>query len=442
MNHRKLKVTIVGAGSANFGLATLHDLLTNSLSGGGTVAMVDLKRDAAEQMAAVAEKMAKHLGVPLTVEAATDRTTVLEGTDVVIITAEEDRIARWRRDWEIPFSFGIKQTLGENRGPAGLSHTLRTVPLVLDICADVERLAPQSTVLVMTNPEDRIAYAINRYTTLRAYGYCDGLWDFKHNYVEPLMDLPGQELYLEAAGINHAVWITKMVDYRTGEDIYPRFLETALKENFQPFGRHLYEQYGLWPHENDEHYGEYFSNAHEYMACDGYDFDAHLADDRRWKQMGEDLLAGRIEADTFIRDVADNAWRVLGDTPPTLTIDGIHGNRPHFLQNANLRNDGLIPGLPDDMIVEVPGVATPTGIHGVGRYQLPTPLLAFLYREGEIQKLTAEAAYEGSREKALLALEMDSHVPSSSLAVDLLEAFLDEHKDFIPPRLWRGLKGR
>lgn len=437
-----LKVTIVGAGSANFGLATLHDLLTTSLSAGGRIAMVDLKRGAAEQMAAVAERMANHLGVPLQVEAATDRTAVLGGTDVVIIAAEMDRIARWRRDWEIPFAFGIKHTLGENRGPAGLSHTLRTVPLVLDICKDVERLAPQATVLVMTNPEDRIAYAISRYTGLRAYGYCDGLWDFKHNYVEPLMKIPGEQLYLEAAGINHAVWITRMADYRTGEDLYPRFVETARKENFQPFGRHLYEQYGLWPHENDEHYGEYFSNAHEYMECKGYDFDAHLEDDRHWKEMGQKFLTGTVDTDAFIREVGENAWRVLGDTPPSLTIEGIHGGRPRFLQNANLQNNGLIPGLPDDMIVEVPGVATPTGIHGVGPFQLPTPLLAFLYREGEIQKLTAEAAYEGSREKALLALEMDSHVNSSSLARDLLEAFLDEHKDFIPAQLWKGLKGR
>lgn len=435
-----MKATIIGAGSANFGPVTLYDLFSNSLKNGGTLALIDIDERAVNRMKAVALRLAEHFGIDVSVEGGTDRTEFLSGTDVVIIAAEEDRIGRWKRDWEIPYEFGIRHTLGENRGPGGLSHTLRTVPLVIDMCRDIEKYAPNATLLVMTNPEDRVAYAINTYTSLRAYGYCDGLWDFKHNYVEKLMEIPGRHLYIEAAGINHAVWITRMVDYRTGEDLYPRFLERAIAADFEPFGRHLYEQYGLWPHENDEHYGEYFSNACEYIACKGYDFEGHLADDRNWKKNAEAMLAGTYDINAFVTEVEKNTWNVLGDTPPSLAIDGLFGPAPRFLQNANVRNNGLIPGLPDQMIVEVPGIATPTGIHGVGRHRLPDSLVAFLYREGMIQKLAAEAAYEGSRKKALLALEMDSHVASSALAVDLLEAFLEEHRDFIPEENYRNLR--
>ncbi len=435
-------IAIVGAGSSNFAPALLHDLLTNLFPAGGELRLIDTNGEALALVDSAARLMAERLQRPVTVRSATDRDELLGGVDFVLITAEKDRINRWKIDWEIPRRMGIAHTLGENRGPAGLSHTLRTAPLVLDICRDVERLAPRTTVIILTNPEDRLAYAVSTRTRLRVYGYCDGLWDFKDHFVGPLLELPGDRLHVQAAGINHAVWITDIRDRVTGEDLYPRIVRLSREKDWQPFGRHLYEFYGLWPHENDEHYGEYFPYACEFIECRGYDFDAHVAMDREWKTKLASLAHGGYEIDRFIEETSGFVRHTFGDSPPSDVIRGIHAGRPVYLQNANIPNNGSISDLPDRMIVEIPAVASVSGFSGLRIGRLPDPVMVFLHREGVIQGLSAEAAVEGSRHKALQALLLDPQVRGATMAENLLDAFLDAHGDFIPPELWKGLKGR
>lgn len=446
-NPHPLKIVFIGAASAVFGPVTIYDVLTqlSTDTRAPTLALVDTDSAALLRVHRIAEAMARQLGVEAAVESSTDRREVLAGAHSVIVAAEADRIERWRLDWEIPRRFGIRHTLGENRGPAGLSHTLRTVPLVLDIASDIEELSPEATVIIMTNPEDRVAYAVNHYTGLRAYGYCDGLWDFKHHYLEPLLGIPGERIFVEAAGINHAVWITTLRDTKnhdagnrdaaTGVDLYPRLLAETADGSWQPLGRHLYERYGLWPHENDEHYGEYFPYACELIECPGYDFDAHLREERQWRSAAEEVIAGTRDPARFTSEVADAVWEVFGDAPPSAVIRGVHlgapPGGPQYLHNANIANRGHIPGLPDDMVVEIPGLASPAGVHGVGMHRLGPALLSFLQREGTIQRLSAEAAAEGSRTKALTALELDPHVGSPATAEALLDAFLEAHRGYV-----------
>ena len=81
-----------------------------------------------------------------------------------------DRIATWQTDHELALSHGFASVLSENGGPGGLSHTLRSVPLMLEIAADVAELAPTAVMFNYTNPENRVCLAIRRYTSTRASG--------------------------------------------------------------------------------------------------------------------------------------------------------------------------------------------------------------------------------------------------------------------------------
>lgn len=436
----KPKIVIVGAGSSSFGPITLYDLFQNVLQGGGSLVLIDTNPEALERMGGVASRMCDYFGVDVTIDREREVNETTINADTVLIAAEEDRIERWRVDWEILPRFGIRHTLGENRGPAGLSHTLRTVPLVLDVCRKLEHYAPHSVVLVMTNPEDRIAYAVRKYTDMQCFGFCDGLWDFKNNYVQPLLGVRGEDLYVEAAGINHAVWIQHISNAVTGENLYERLVSEARRQGWQPFGLHLYDTFGLWPHENDEHYGEYFPYACEFIDCQGYDFDGHLDMDREWKAAIDRLNADPAGMDDFVSAAASATWKVFGDAPPSLTIKGLFQGGPVIVPNANLPNHGSIEGLPDDMIIEVPAIASRSGLHGVRWGALPGPVLAILMREGQIQKLAAEAAAEGSRRKALSALLLDPHISSPAMAAEVLDAFLNAHSEYIPDYLWRGLR--
>ncbi len=440
VDQHKPKIVIVGAGSSSFGPITLYDLFKNVLHGGGSLVLVDTNPAALERMGGVAGRMCDYFGVDVSIARAHAVDETAATADVVLVAAEEDRIERWRVDWDILPQFGIRHTLGENRGPAGLSHTLRTVPLVLDVCRRLEQHAPRALVLVMTNPEDRIAYAVGKYTNMQCFGFCDGLWDFKNNYVQPLLGVRGEDLYVEAAGINHAVWIRHLSDAATGEDLYERLVGEARRQGWQPLGLHLYDTFGLWPHENDEHYGEYFPYACDFVDCKGYDFDGHLAMDREWKDAIDRLNADPAGMEDFVNAAASATWKVFGDAPPSLTIRGMFQGEPVIVPNANLANRGSIDGLPDDMIIEVPAIASRSGLHGIRWGALPGPILAILSREAQIQKLAAEAAAEGSRQKALSALLLDPHIASPAMANELLDAFLDAHTGYIPDHLWRGLR--
>jgi len=85
----------------------------------------------------------------------------------LIISVERDRMKRWWLDYKIPFKYGVKQSMGECVGPVGLAHTLRQVPLILDIC-------PGAFVINYSNPESRVTYAMHRYTKLNAVGLYHG----------------------------------------------------------------------------------------------------------------------------------------------------------------------------------------------------------------------------------------------------------------------------
>lgn len=425
------KITLVGAGSTIFGPTSILSILETEALNGATLDLVDVNREKLELVGKTTEKMNRFLEAEVEVKLHTDRKEALPGTDYLLITAEEDRIERWRMDFRILKEYGIEHTLGENRGPAGLSHTLRTAPLVMDVCQDAEEMAPEAEVIIFTNPEDRLAYAVNHYTDMAAYGYCDGNWDFRDHYLGELLDLPGERIHLEGAGINHMVWITELRDRVTGEDLYPEMVRLAEERDWQPLSRHLYRTYGLWPHENDSHVGEYIGYAPEFNDCRGYDFDGHLDEEARWKTRMEKLVEDDYEIERFVRQLSDYEHHTFGDASFTKIIEGEITSENVFLSGANLVNEGKIPNLPDDMVVEVPATATYSGINGFSFGELPDAIASLTHREGVIQKLSAEAAVEGSKEKALRAIDLDDIVNSPEKGKKLLDRFLEEHESYV-----------
>ena len=431
---RAVKIVIIGAASANFGPVLVLDLIRTVLHDGGELVLVDVRQQAVQQMAAFAGEILQAHGAAARIEWSTDRVSALPGTDFVVMAAEADRLEAWKKDWEIPHRYGIRHTLGENRGPAGLSHTLRTAPLAVAIAKDIEQHCPHATMLIMTNPEDRLVFAVRAATTVRAFGYCDGLWDFKHNVLGRALGIPGEDIFVDGAGINHAVWIRSVVDTRNGSDLSPSILKLA-SDGFQPVGYHLWQRFGLWPHENDEHYGEYFPYAGDLLQARGFDFDGFKDLAQHWETQIELVCNGERNIDSVLPALEDYHHDVFGDAPPGTTLAGLTGSTPTYIANANMPNHGKIAGLPDDMIVELPAIATLSGLHGIGSITLPQAITSFLYREGTIQKLSAEAAVEGSRSKALTALELDPHVPSPAIGKQLLNDFLAAHRPLMEPHL-------
>jgi alpha-galactosidase len=360
----------------------------------------------------------------ITLERFTDRLEALPGADAVVVSVEVDRVNRWQTDFEIPRRYGVDHIYAENGGPGGLSHALRTVPLVASIARDVERLAPDALFVNFTNPEGRICTAFRRHMDQPIIGLCHEVKISNDRFSKLL----GRRIETRAAGLNHFTFLLEAWDKKTGEDLTPQMhdavddLEDGEGETFA-FVKHLHERFGAIVATTDSHAGEYFRAATEYTPA-------------------LDIVGRQVEFRAMIDDVIDKiiardfhlepflAWTTDDALRPILRA-AITGE-PERIASAILPNDDLIPALPHDSAVEVSATATANGLVGDRTDDLPTAIAGALHNEVTIQQLVGDAALTGSRAAALQALEIDPVVGSAKAAEQILSDFEDAHRDLWP----------
>ena len=429
------KIVLIGAGSVSFGSGTLCDLFAaRETLKGSTVALVDINPEALQVMARVAQRMNETTGEPFVIEATTDRREALSGAQFVVIAVAVKRNELWRLDFQIPLQHGVKQVLGENGGPGGLFHAMRNIPIILDICRDIEQLCPDALVLNFTNPEGRICLAANRYTDLQFVGLCHGI-GMTQAVVGQTLDLPPDEIDPRAAGLNHFTWVLELRHKATGKDLYPAFKRAIDEKKPDTAGlgeyrfdiklcHYLMDVFGHWPSPSDDHVGEYLAYAWEYCGLDGYDFDEvdRWAEDR-WCQL-ELWASGKEPVDDLLRHRS-------GEIAVSIIV-GVLNNTHQYELAVNVPNAGYVSNLPSWAIVEVPATVDATGVHGVNVGPLPEPIAAMCRTQIAIIDRLVEAAVHGDRNAALEALLLDPVVNSASQAETILDEMLKAHKNFLP----------
>ena len=431
------KIVSIGVGSVCFGLPILGDLfsLADRLRG-SEVWLVDVDEPAVTRMAQVAARANDALGRPFALRHTTARVEALPGADFIILSAAVDRLAAWRLDWQIPLRHGVRHVLGENGGPGGLSHALRSIPLALDIARDAERLCPDALLIDFTDPVSRVCLALSRRTHIRCVGLCRQIEEGYRlvNRVLGVVSPDGkssselsaeaqQRIHLTAAGLNHFTFILDMRERETGRDLYPLFREKVkqMPPDFALMSRRLLDTYGLFCASGDWHAGEYVGFAHETIPLTGYDFDAHERRSREQRARLQAIARGGAPLD--IRPSGQRAVQI---------IDAVIHDLNQAELAVNIRNDGCIGNLPAGAVVEAPGFVNAAGVHGAHVGELPAGLAALMRREIDIQELVVEAAVRGDRNAALQALLLDPHVHSYAQARHMLDDLLRAHAKYLP----------
>jgi alpha-galactosidase len=430
---RATKLVAIGIGSVIFGVDLLRDLFRLPEFRGAELWLVDVNPGALRRMARLAERLNAAAGWDVDIHATGDRLEALPGADFVVTSVAVDRLASWRTDHELALKHGFASVLSENGGPGGLSHTLRSVPLMVEIGCDVERLAPAALVLNYTNPENRVCLALRRHTSVRAVGLC-------HSVAETIDDcarLLGRSLAdidAHAAGANHFTWFLSIRDARDGTDLMPEFRRRTMAADSSkgPLNRLLFERLGVHPAIDDDHVGEYLPWAADVIGTTGYDFDGLEERSRRAAASLEAWGSGERAVEPLLAEPSGEAMArhgaaaVVGDVIARLTR-----RRPSFI----LPNDGWIDNLPADSVVEVPGLVEDGVPRGVRVGSMPEPVAALVRHELSIQDLAVEAALEGSRDLALRALLLDPIVNSARAAEAFLDDVLRTHRAWLP-RFW------
>jgi alpha-galactosidase len=433
------KITLIGAGSTSFGLGMLLDLAAYGEElAGSTVVLTDVDPNALDLMLQAGRLLSRQGMGNLHFEGTTDLDAALEGAEFVITSVAVDRAATWQRDWEIPIKHGIQHVLGENGGPGGLGHTLRSVNLMVEVARRIEAVAPNAWVLNFTNPLTRVCLGLERATHLKVVGLCHGIGGayrtvgITMGLAQEVDDARAQREMLherfdiKAAGLNHFTFIYSIFDNERGIDIYPEFRErlAAMPADFQPLSRRLLDAFGLFPAIGDGHTGEYISFAWETSALKGFDFDGYAQRAREAKGKLRQFVAGQLGAEEY-------AGRTSGERAIPL-ITAMLANKNQFELALNITNHGSIQGLPDWAIVEVPAVVSASGIQGLTIPDLPPGITALLAQQVAVQERAVEAALHGDRQAALQALLLDPVVPSYAAAVSILDELLSVHAPYLP----------
>ena len=445
------RIVLIGAGSAQFGFGTLGDIFRSPTLAGSCVVLHDINAASLRVVESAARAFVGDRGLPFTITATTDRAEALKRADYCIISIEVgDRFALWEQDWRIPQQYGIRQVYGENGGPGGLFHSLRIVPPILEICADVQRICPEAYVFNYSNPMSRICTTVKRkFPEMRFIGLCHEIASVPQ-HLPRMLETPLENLEFRAGGLNHFS-VLLSVRYRdTGRDAYPdvrrkaagyfeslpelrdihTFLaaegrlpspveEQALRRRARPWSerglfRTILETYGYLPITTDSHFGEYIQWAHEVVDHKG------ILDFYSWYK---EYCQKKPEA--RIRVTEDYEERVVP------IIEDIIGDSGHEESAVNILNDGAIDNLPGDIVVEVPAIVGGKGIAAVRLGQLPRGFAGLLLNQVAVHDLTAEAILHSSRDLALQALLADPVVDSYRAAEQTLAAILSAQKPYL-----------
>lgn len=213
------KIAFIGAGSTVFAKNLLGDILSFPQLADSTISLHDIDEGRLRITEAVAHKIAALLDVHPAIEATTDRRAALDGADYVISMFQ---VAGYKPstviDLEIPKRYGLRQTIGDTLGVGGIMRALRTIPVLLDVCRDMEELCPQATFLNYVNPMAMNCWAISRARKIEAVGLCHSVQGTAQQLAYDI-GVPLEEINYLAAGINHMAFFLRFE--RDGKDLYP-----------------------------------------------------------------------------------------------------------------------------------------------------------------------------------------------------------------------------
>jgi len=442
------KIVLIGAGSAQFGFGTLGDIFQSKVLAGSHIVLHDINPDTLGKVEAASREFVQEHNLPFRISATTSRPEALKGADFCIISIEVgDRFALWDLDWRIPQQYGIRQVFGENGGPGGLFHSLRIIPPILDICADILAICPDAHVFNYSNPMSRICTTVHRkYPELKFIGLCHEIASLEQ-HLPQILGVPFDNLMLRAGGLNHFSVLLSATYKNSGKDAYPdiRAKAPAYFENFPELSqivdvfletgempepgnmpvaregsikwaerwifRELFEKFGYLPITTDSHLGEYLQWAHDAGEHKG------ILDFHRFYVAYVMLKEPKIELKLTERVVA--------------IIEGILTDSGYEELAVNLPNKGFIKHIPEFVVVEVPARIDSQGVHGVELGELPKGFAGLLYNQVAVHDMTAEAVLTGSRDVALQALLVDPVVDKVNAAEQMLDTILTLQKDYL-----------
>lgn len=425
-----LKVVVIGGGSS-YTPELIEGFIRNyETFPVGKLILVDIEagREKLETVGRLAQRMVAAAGVPLTIELTLDRRAALPGADFVTTQMRVGLLEARGWDESIPLKYGM---IGqETTGPGGMMKALRTIPVLLELCREMEELCPDAWLLNFTNPAGMVTEAIQKYSKIRSVGLCNSPIA-AYKWLSKLYDVPESQIYCEFVGLNHLHWITDIrID---GESKLPELLDNRggySAANVPQFAWNgtLLQGLGSIP----SYYLKYFYLHRETLA----EQEAALAKGESRAQTVQRLEDELFELykDPELKEKPKQLEQRGGAFYSEAAVRLMHSlyNDTGDIQTLNIANNGMLDFLPDDASIEVNCKVTAQGPIPQRPEVVPEAVKGLIRQVKTYESLAIEAAVTGDRGKALLALAHHPLVNSVGAAEQMLDEMLERSKAFLP----------
>ncbi|NOV03320.1 6-phospho-beta-glucosidase [Paenibacillus planticolens] len=425
-----LKIAIIGGGSSYTPEIVEGFILRYAQLPVKELWLVDVEegRHKLEIVGNLAKRMIEKSGLPIDVHLTLDRRKAIENADFISTQMRVGLLEARKWDEHIPNKYGI---IGqETTGPGGMMKALRTIPVLLDICKDIEELSPNAWLLNFTNPAGMVTEAIHKYSNVKSIGLCNAPIGL-HKWLMKKYDVQPQQIYTEFVGLNHLHWVTRAEI--NGEDKLGELLDR--REEFS--GKNV---------PATEWDADFLRSL---QALPSYYLKYFYMTDIMVQEQLASMKANGTRAEV-VKRVEDELFELykdpnLQEKPKQLEkrggayyseaavnlMDSLYNDK-RDIQTLNVMNGHMIDFLPEDACIEVNCLVTAQGPVPIGLTKVPDHVKGLMHAVKTYEALTIEAAVTGSRDLVLQALVHHPLVPSVGTAKTLMNEMLEKNKPYLP----------
>jgi alpha-galactosidase len=403
-------LSIIGAGSVSFTRTLVSDLLQRPATRDCELRLFDLDGEALEAARALVTEMREEAKAPGAVIASPDLRSCVRGAGYVITTILVGGRSAAIKDFEVTGRYGLRFTVGDTLGVAGISRALRTIPALVEIARACAAEAPDGLLLNYTNPMGMLISAVGRAVGYPTIGLCHSA-DYTVRTLADYVGVPAHEMRWWSAGINHLAWMLSL--RHDGEDLYPALARAAERPETYDRDRlrfDLMKRVGYFVTESSKHVAEYLA----------FYINKAQEVERLNIQVGEFLTRRPVPIAVQLEQArgADHSWLrpVSNEYAPAL-IAARESNSDWGFQ-ANVMNEGYISNLSQNMCVEVPCTVSRGQIGPVHVGALPLSVAGLTQQSLTVQELTVESVLRGDRDLLFEAIMLD---PQASAMLDLAQ---------------------
>lgn len=431
------KIAFIGAGSMVFTRNLVKDVLGIKAFQDVHLCLMDIDEKRLEYSRRCVQKIVDAFECQATVTVTMDRREALEGADGVICTVFNGGVDISLAEVEIPYKYGVSMNIGDTRSVGGIFRALRNIPLMLDICRDIEELCPKAVFLNYTNPMGMLCNAMQKHTRVNVTGLCHSV-QHTAELLAGWIGAPIEEIDYTCAGVNHQAFY---LEYKwNGEDAYPLLREKMKNPeilNEEQVRNEMFLQLGYYVTESSGHNSEYCAwfrkrkDLLEMYCTNGTGWNPGLhaySIEKRMKRdetLYEDITKWLEEEEVDMTPSGEYAAHIF---------NACFGDETPFLFNGNIINDGCIPNLPAETCVEIPVLATRDGLKKMYVGNLPDHIAILVNTTAGIENLVVEACMERNKEKVIHAVQMDplcSAVCSLQEIREMCEELFEAEKEYL-----------